>query len=53
MKSSFACLSVFVILSVHLLALIYNSKTNTSIELRFSGQILHGVHTYYSKFGET
>ena len=29
----------------------YNSKTITPIELKFGGQVFHGVQTYSSKFG--
>ena len=29
----------------------YNSKTITSIELKFGGQVFHGVQTDSSKFG--
>ena len=29
----------------------YNSKTITSIELKFGGQIFHGVQMNYSNFG--
>ena len=29
----------------------YNSKTITSIKLKFSGQVFHGVQTDSSKFG--
>ena len=41
----------FVCLSVCALFCPYNSKTITSIELKFSGQVFHGVQTNSSKFG--
>ena len=39
------------VLSVHLLE-INNSKTITSIDLKFGGPVLRGVHTDYAEFGE-
>ena len=40
-----------VCLSVCALFCPYNSKTITSIELKFGGQVFHGVQTDSSKFG--
>ena len=51
MISLFLSICLSVRLSVCALFRPYNSKTITPIELKFGGQVFHGVETDSSKFG--